>query len=378
VAVAAAGQIIIVEQPTDGIQIIGDGKTDVHCSGQLRWLNRKSTKQTTRHQRSGIAVVFRDRPPGLADDTPAGNRYDPLMVPPVLTAIFILACVLSGTAGAASVYKWVDENGIVHYTDRAPEDLSEVETLRFAVDPKPLARLALESADGSYRARARSLIHGSLEVELSYQRNDNIDSRPRLPTRHVLSSMNETVIAELFPADRTRQGQFTLNLNAVPGRPDATPEDIEYPLPVAGAWQLGQGFGGSFSHNDPQSRYAVDIGLAEGTPIVAVREGVVMQVESDFDRSGLDREKFADRANHIRIEHADGTMALYAHLQPGGTLVRPGQKVRAGQTIGYSGNTGFSTGPHLHFAIQINAGMRLESIPFRMAGPSGPLRLDGR
>jgi murein DD-endopeptidase MepM/ murein hydrolase activator NlpD len=66
-------------------------------------------------------------------------------------------------------------------------------------------------------------------------------------------------------------------------------------------------------------------------------------------------------------------MAVYAHLAPD-ALVEPGQRVRRGQPIGVSGDSGFSTGPHLHFAVQVNRGMHLASIPFRMFGPGGILR----
>ncbi|HBK55892.1 MAG TPA: M23 family peptidase [Xanthomonadales bacterium] len=300
-----------------------------------------------------------------------------LILPTAVISAISLTALAPACAG--TVYKWTDSNGVVHYTDRAPpqagQEAAAVERIRYAAEPKPLARMALDTGDGQYRAIARNLIHGHIEVELRYRENRNIDSRPPLPTRHVLPGLAQATVAELFPADRSQAGRFTLDLNAVPGRPDAQPEDYQYDLPVRGPFQLGQGFGGAFSHTDDQSRYAIDIGVAEGTPILAARAGRVMQVESDFDRSGLDREKFADRANHIRIEHADGTMAVYAHLQPDGTLVRPGQTVRAGQHIGYSGNTGFSTGPHLHFAVQVNRGMRLESIPFRMRSDAGPLPL---
>ena len=110
---------------------------------------------------------------------------------------------------------------------------------------------------------------------------------------------------------------------------------------------------------------------------MAARSGVVMQGESDFAQAGLSEEEYGGRANFVRILHDDGTMALYAHLQPGGALVRVGQRGRKGQQIGLSGNTGFTTAPHLHLAVQVNRGMRLESIPFRMVGPKGPLRISG-
>jgi len=107
--------------------------------------------------------------------------------------------------------------------------------------------------------------------------------------------------------------------------------------------------------------------------VLAARSGVVMQVASDFDKAGLN-EKYGGRANFVRILHDDGTMALYAHLQESGVHVRLGQRVQQGQRIGLSGNTGFTSGPHLHFVVQVNRGMRLESIPIRMRGPMGLLK----
>jgi len=94
-------------------------------------------------------------------------------------------------------------------------------------------------------------------------------------------------------------------------------------------------------------------------------------VEEDFNRGGADRDSFVDKANHVRILHEDGTMALYAHLDLASVSVRPGGRVRAGQLIARSGNTGFSSGPHLHFAIQQNVGMKLISLPFKFRGAAG-------
>ena len=144
--------------------------------------------------------------------------------------------------------------------------------------------------------------------------------------------------------------------------------------PLAGVpLRITQGWGGTFSHAYPDNRHAVDFAVAVGVPVLAARDGTVMQVESGFSAAAVDRH-FGGQANHVRVLHDDGTMALYAHLDANGVFVRPGQRVRRGQRLGLSGNTGFSTGPHLHFVIQANRGMRLESLPFRMFGPGGILR----
>ena len=163
-----------------------------------------------------------------------------------------------------------------------------------------------------------------------------------------------------------------MNLQAVPGHPNVRMHDVEYAWPLAGQpAHVTQGWGGGTSHRDPASLHAVDLAAPAGTAVLAARDGMVMQVESRFAHGAADP-RLEDRANFVRILHGDGTMALYAHLQPGGVLVAPGREVRAGDRIGLSGSTGYATGPHLHFAVQVNRGMQLVSIPFRMDGlPAG-------
>jgi len=71
-------------------------------------------------------------------------------------------------------------------------------------------------------------------------------------------------------------------------------------------------------------------------------------------------------------------MAVYAHLQPNSLRIRQGAMVRTGQWLANSGNTGYSSGPHLHFVIQLNAGMTLESMPFRFYAPNGNTTTPGK
>jgi Membrane proteins related to metalloendopeptidases len=240
-----------------------------------------------------------------------------------------------------------------------------------------VARLRLESQDARTLAWADNMLAGPIEVMLQFGRGSNMLGAPALPARATVKANGSALVSVLSAADPTHDGSSELRLLTIPGDPSAKPLDVAYLLPLRQRTQrIDQGYGGSFSHSDPQNLYAVDFAADIGTPVLAARAGVVMQVESDFDKAGLSLEKFGGRANFVRILHDDGTMAVYAHLQESGVLVRQGQRVQAGQQIGKSGNTGFTTGPHLHFVVQVNRGMRLVSIPFRMEGPQGPLRFD--
>ncbi len=308
-----------------------------------------------------------------------------------------LLCALGSAAvqaDAARLYRWKDRYDVTQYGDRPPEaeelPSRDVDVVRFRNPPGALVRLRLEnkSSDyqagryeagryeaGRYEAWADNLLYGPVQVMLRFKRSKNVVGSPALPASATVPARSSVRVSDIVMSDPMRGGDFELLLDGLPGDPAAQPDDYDYRLPFEYARvRVDQGPGGSFSHNDPQNRHAVDFALPEGTPIVAVREGVVMQVEYDFDKAGLNREKYGGRANFIRIVHGDGSMAVYAHLQPEGVQVRAGQRVRKGQRIGLSGNTGFSTAPHLHFVVQVNAGMRLQSIPFRMFGPLGELR----
>ena len=291
-------------------------------------------------------------------------------------AAFVAAATMS--AHASKVYKWTDKNGITHYGDSAPDSASaavksgSVKVIPVAAEPGAVARLRLETNNGRYLAFADNNLAGPIEVLLQ-SRGGGFDSDPPLPARATVPARGSTLVAVL---DGSHGGE--LLMDSLPGDPGARPRDYDYLLPLQQrGFRIDQGFGGGFSHNDSQNRYAVDFAADIGTPVLAAREGVVMQVENDFAKAGLNRERYGGRANFIRILHDDGTMALYAHLREEGALVRVGQRVRVGQQIGLSGNTGFTTGPHLHFVIQVNRGMKLESLPFRMRGPAGPLRIAG-
>lgn len=269
-----------------------------------------------------------------------------------------------GAPRADDFYRWQD--GGLH---RDPPMRTAPAAPARAPDAPPV-RLRFEPHADALEVWADNALAGPVEVELRAERGTIPGVEPALPLRTVLRAGERRRIARM-PNDADAR----VVLVAVRGAPAARVEDAVYGFPLAGTTlRIEQGWGGGWSHRDEQNRHAVDFGADAGTPVRAARDGIVMEVEADHDGTGLDRTTDLGRANFVRIVHADGSMALYAHLQHGGVRVRPGQQVAAGQVIGLVGATGFATGPHLHFVVQANQGMRLASIPFRMLGPQGALR----
>ena len=139
---------------------------------------------------------------------------------------------------------------------------------------------------------------------------------------------------------------FGKRLNAV----EIEPFNYELPFKTGKRYKIMQGFNGKFSHQSVQSKYAKDFKIPIGDTIVAARNGYVVRVLSHFTERG--GKSYVDKANQIVIVHDDGTFAYYVHLDTNGTLVKVNDYVKAGQPIGISGFTGYTTKPHLHFVVR--------------------------
>lgn len=128
-------------------------------------------------------------------------------------------------------------------------------------------------------------------------------------------------------------------------------------------YKVLQGQNTSFTHNTPTSKYAIDFKMKEGETVCAIREGIVVAIKQDSNKGGKSRKYFND-ANYLMLYHQDGLFSQYVHLKKNGVLVQLGDTVKKGQAIAYSGNTGMSTEPHLHFGLFKSSTKGFFSIPF--------------
>ena len=285
----------------------------------------------------------------------------------------ILLCGLLAFAGqvaALTIYKYTDANGVVTYTDQATPG-AQVFVFRDRMIERLDNQVKLETKthEAGETLLVRNDLYAPVQIELRLDKVDNAVGAPAKPINWVLPPRSAIRLATLTRRDPGKPLSYTPKLRYALGDPRLVPTQTKYPLPWRGGpFRLTQGANGQYSHFTPKGRYAMDIAMPEGTSIVAARGGVVVKTENRQSGRGNN-----PSGNYVRILHDDGTMGVYLHLMKGSVSVTEGQRVAAGSFIARSGNTGNSTGPHLHFVVQRNVGLALESIPFDFSRPVNSL-----
>ncbi|MFN8673172.1 MAG: M23 family metallopeptidase [Candidatus Sericytochromatia bacterium] len=243
---------------------------------------------------------------------------------------------------------------------------SDIKTEEICTDRKSVCVETIKEHNGSNFV-IKNKLNVTKTVTLKFNKLKNLKANAELPYTVTLKSKEEDTNLRLAVIDSDKKFKFSYEFKTVSGDPTAVHNDSYiYTLP----YQKGlkskvlQGFNEKFTHTGEQ-KYSIDFAMPEGTPVLAARDGIVADIRVDNDKGGKNK-SFTKFVNFIIVEHNDKTLGGYYHLKKDGCKVTIGQKVKAGEEIGYSGNTGFSTQPHLHFWVfKALSGDKRESFPIK-------------
>jgi murein DD-endopeptidase MepM/ murein hydrolase activator NlpD len=276
---------------------------------------------------------------------------------------------------AQKLFKYQDANGVWVFTDRRPEAAQPYQESDVARRfEKAEVRLLQRSGDAGIVLVAQNTFFSPVQLAYRLSSTDNVAAETKTTGLRLLPPRSETDLVVVAKANQGAAMSFQSDFQFLPGDPAAEhrpTEPYRFPWAAGGSVRVSQAFPDAITHQDPSSTYAVDFVMPIGTPVYAARGGTVIEVASDFFENGLNAAVDGPRANVVRVLHDDGTMSLYGHLNWNSIRVVPGQRVARGEYLADSGNTGFTTGPHLHFVVQRNKGGAIVSVPVEFAGERG-------
>lgn len=195
------------------------------------------------------------------------------------------------------------------------------------------------------------LINDSLfdiEYEIT-QKNDDTSILVFKDHRNTLKAKSSKLVSKYKVLNNNPK--ISTSFKWVIGNKNSVHSDYVYSLPFKEKtmFKVTQGHNTDFTHNN-NSLYAIDFGMPIGTPVYSIREGIVVSSITDNIDHKVSGNK-GDKGNSITVRHSDGTYSKYSHLQQNKNFVKVGDYIKKNQLIAFSGNSGYSTGPHLHILV---------------------------
>ena len=225
-------------------------------------------------------------------------------------------------------------------------DRSRIEQMRIAADIVDAARLNLAAEKRSLEATREELAADEAVLEVKRTESDDLlyELEQKAEEFQLLLDESEAIQDELMveiaqKEVELKEAKYDEYLAKLALQGENPPSDASWVMPCSGTLTSPFGMrvhpvlGYKRMHN------GIDLAAAQGTPIYATRAGKVTTCSYQAGGAG----------NYVSINHLDGFSSIYMHMTH--YVVSPGQSVSQGQLIGYVGNTGLSTGPHLHFGI---------------------------
>ena len=209
-----------------------------------------------------------------------------------------------------------------------------------------------QAQDGVIRFELVNLRNTELTITYDLELT-NLSADQTLPRTIVVESGGTAHVATVTRRNPRIESKYRFSYRWLWGRADTRHDDnyvYELPVPPGETCRVTQGYDGRFSHN---GKNAIDFAMPVGTPVYAARGGAVIAADDSNlpPASGRGSRRDRNSANYLLVRHDDATIGGYFHLDHAGISVQVGQRISAGQFIARSGNTGFTTGPHLHFEV---------------------------